>query len=355
MKKQIQNTSKRAKTIKSEHPATPKKTFVKFFAITFLVCLLVFTSGMGIFATILDQRPMDKDSDNTRVREQTEEKMDILFPAEGIFATEFKDSKRVNVLLMGTTEEGLADTIMLASFDPETKAASIISVPRDTYYERPGAYGASLKLNAVAHEGPEEVAKAVHNILLGIPINYYAVVNYEGVKNIVESIGGVPMDVPMRMKYSSPSQNLYIDLQPGEQILNGEKAVQFLRFRSGYQNADIGRIAAQQAFVKSAVKQAIGLQLPKVAKTVIQNVDSDITNRAILYLAGKAAGMDASKLRSFHVTGRNATINGGSFWMRDEDPVIEAMLRDAYIDPESVTTGSAITGSAVSGGAIDGE
>jgi LCP family protein required for cell wall assembly len=328
---------------------TPKKTFAIFFVVTLLACIVVFTSGLGIFATILDQRPMAKDPDNIeRPRELTEEKMDILFPAEGMFAAEFADSKRVNILLMGTTDEGLADTIMLASFDPETQAADIISVPRDTYYERPGASGANLKINSVAHQGPEELARAVHNVLLGIPINYYAVLDYKGVANIVDSIGGVPMNVPIRMRYSSPPQNLYIDLQPGEQILDGDKAVQYLRFRSGYRNGDIGRVEAQQAFVKNAVKQAMGLQLPKVAKTVIENVNSDITNRAILYLAGQAVDLDASKVRSFLLPGTAQSIKGGSFWVRKDDTEIATMLREVYVIPDPVTTEGAITGGAVS-------
>jgi LCP family protein required for cell wall assembly len=325
--------------------SAPKKTFTKFFVITFFACLVLIASGIGIFGAVLNQRPMEKDAIE-RPREQTEEKLDVLFPGEGIFAAEFKDSKRVNVLLLGTTDEGLADTIMLASFDPETQAAEIISVPRDTYYERPGFYGASLKINAVAHEGPEEMARAVHDVLLGIPINYYAILNYEGVANIVDAIGGVPMNVPMNMYYSSPSQNLYINIKAGEQVLDGEKAVQYLRFRSGYRSGDIGRVEAQQEFVKSAVRQAVGLQLPKVAKTVIANVDSDITNRAILYLAGKASGMDASKVRSFILPGDGKTINGGSFWIRGDETEIEAMLREVYAVPEPVT-GAAVTGDAI--------
>jgi LCP family protein required for cell wall assembly len=345
--------AKLSKKNKKERPATSKKTFTKFFVITFIACVVVFTSGIGIFATILNQRPMEKNSDVQKVREQTEEKLDILVPAEGMFADEFKDSKRVNILLMGNTDEGLADTIMLASFDPEKKAADIISVPRDTYYERPVSNKTLLKINSIAHKGPDAMAQAVHEVLLGIPINYYAIINYNGVKNIIDSIGGVPMNIKEDMRYTSKSQNLHINIKAGEQVLDGDKAVQYLRFRSGYVNGDLGRVEAQQEFVKSAIKQAMEMKLTTVAKTVVKNVDSDITNRAILYLAGKAVGMDTTKVRSFLLPGASGSITGSSlsFWKRTGDEATEDMLRQVYLGDEYVTAG-AITGGAVTGEAV---
>jgi LCP family protein required for cell wall assembly len=245
---------------------------------------------------------------------------------------------------------------MLASFDPEKQVADIISIPRDTYYERSGYRGEFLKINSIAHKGPEAMAQAVHEVLIGIPINYYAIVNYDGVKNIVDSIGGVPMNVKKDMRYTSKSQNLYINIKAGEQVLDGDKAVQYLRFRSGYVNGDLGRVEAQQEFVKSAIKQAMEMQLTKVAKTVIDNVDSDITNRAILYLAGKAVDMDSSNVNSFLLPGASGGIKGSglSFWKRTGDDATEDMLRQIYMGDEYVTSG-AITGGAVSGSAIKPE
>ncbi|MDR0357115.1 MAG: LCP family protein [Clostridiales Family XIII bacterium] len=347
---------KEADKEKEKKSPTTRRTFSKFFLITFLICIVVIVAGIFIVNTVLDQRPMDKNSTDERPRTQTDEKLDLIYPGEGIFAEEFKDSKRVNVLLMGTTNEGLADTIILISFDPETQELDAVSVPRDTYYKREGYSSSYLKINAVAHEGADAMAKAVHEVLLGIPINYYAIIDYDGVANIVNEIGGVPMNVPRNMVYSSPPQNLYINIKAGEQILDGEKSVQYLRYRSGYRNGDIGRVEAQQAFIKSAVKQVFENKLTKVAKVVADNVDSDITTRAILYLADKASGMDPETIRTFLLPGTSGVVSGSSlsFWRRADDSEIEAMLREIYAGPESVT-GGAITDGAVTDGAVAGK
>jgi LCP family protein required for cell wall assembly len=342
---------------KAKKPATPGRTFGKFFGITFAVAIVVATIGVTYGMHLLDSRIFDKGVDAVSppaAEDLTDEKIDILVPGEGIFAADYKDSKRVNVLLLGNTDEGLTDTIMLASFDPDTKAMDIVSVPRDTYFERPGfAYGGYLKINAAFHEGFMETANAVHTILQGIPINYYAVIDYEGIKKIVDSMDGVPMYVPMRMKYTSAHQNLYIDLKKGDQILDGDHAVQFLRFRKGYKEGDIGRVKAQQNFVKAAIKRALGLNLPKVADSVVKNVESDIRLRTILYLLKQSSGVSLSDVETYILPGADDYIDNLSFYIPAEPAEIEAMLRGIYDGTQTTTGGAVTTGGATTGSATE--
>jgi LCP family protein required for cell wall assembly len=232
---------------------------------------------------------------------------------------------------------------MLASFDPETQKMDIISVPRDTYYQRPDYnYGGYLKINSVLEtDGIKGAAKAVHNVLEGVQINYYAIMNYEGVKKVVDSIGGVPMDVPMDMHYTDKKQNLYIDLKKGKQTLDGAHAIQFLRFRKGYAEGDIGRVKAQQQFVKNAVKEAMGLNLPKVAKTVMDNMDSDLDLRAITYLASKAIGMGGDDLTLHTLPGDDGQrIQGLSFWVAADSEEVLEMMREVYTGIPQTTEGA---------------
>jgi LCP family protein required for cell wall assembly len=343
--------------------ATPGKAFTKFFVITFICCIVGITAGLGAMDVLLGQKPMEKgataSSESLSVGE-TEEKMNILIPASDTFKTDpdFKDSKRVNILLFGNTINkgetyGLTDTIMLGSFDPETKKFDVISVPRDTYYDEgrekyvtnggPGF----LKINSVLEsEGVKGAAESIHDVLQGVQINYYAVANYDGVAEIIDAIGGVPMDVPFNMHYTSAKQNLYIDLKKGKQTLDGAHAIQFLRYRKGYRNGDIGRVEAQQKFLKSAIKESMGLNLPKIAQTVMENVDSDLDLRAILYLASKAAGMDSGDVNMHMLPGTDSRISGLSFWeAADADEVIE-MMREVYTGIPRTTEG-AISSSAL--------
>jgi LCP family protein required for cell wall assembly len=315
--------------------------------LTIIIAILVIV-GTGAyigFESTLDARFMEKDPkasyrniEHTGLK--TSENLDILIPADGMFSEEFPDSKRVNILLLGNTNEGLSDTIIIASFDPDTQQLDLISVPRDTYYERPGYSASFLKLNAVFHEGPMATAEAVHEIVQGIPINYYAVIEYNGIKKIVDAMGGVPMDVKQPMHYTSKGGKLKIDIDPGEQVLDGDHAVQFLRFRYGYASGDVGRVEAQQQFLKNAVNKALDSNVAATAKTIIDNVDSDVNLRAMLYVSSKVSGMSERNIKSFVLPGTYDYIGGLSFWLRKPDDEIKAMLRYVYGGEEAVSGGA---------------
>lgn len=268
------------------------------------------------------------------------------------FYKEFTDKNRVNILLLGVNG-GMTDTIMLGSYDMDDQKVDVISVPRDTYYDRKGVtVTAAKKINAIYHnDGAVGTAQAVSKVLEGIPINYYVVIDYKGVGKVVDAMGGVPMDIPIHMYYHDPYDKppLSIDIPKGHQLLNGTTAIQFLRFRHGdpgypqYPRGDIDRIAAQQKFIKSALKQSIGPQLPKVIKTAVESVDSNITLGEALKITAKAAGLTPSDLTSYTVPGEAVTIDGLSFWKTDASKT-KQMLIEIFAglenDPAAALKGS---------------
>lgn len=317
---------------------SPKKTFARFFFITFIVVLIIGIGGLTVASSFLDKQLFDKGTTGGSVG--------LLIPGEGMFTTdpEFTGSNRVNVLLLGETREKLSDTIMLASYDPDTKDIDVISIPRDTYHEREGhSSPGEKKINAAYWGDPVSSAQAVHEVLEGIPINYYATVNYEGVANIVDAIGGVDVDIPFDMNYEKPSENLSIHLKAGKQTLNGEDAVRFLRYRSGYANGDLGRVEAQQQFIESAIKKSLSLKLPKVANATIENVDSDITLRVILSMASDLPDMGSNSISTNTLPGNSGMYQGLSFFFCDKQQTIE-MLRAIYSGEDFEATTSAIKG-----------
>ncbi len=179
-----------------------------------------------------------------------------------------------NILIMATDEDGTrTDTLMLASFNKKNKSLDFLSVPRDTYVtvsdesyalmcgEYPQPNGKNMKINAVHHYGGEqygtELIKSEVENLLGIKLDYYVKVDFDAFRYIIDSVGGIDFYVPCDMKYTDPLQNLNIDLKEGQQLLNGEQAEHLLRFRSGYANADIGRISVQQDFMKAFISQTL--------------------------------------------------------------------------------------------------
>lgn len=215
-------------------------------------------------------------------------------------------SKRVNFLVLGVEEDPRTDTIILASFDTEHKLLDLISIPRDTYYHvKSHSSGDHRKINAAYARTREKGAlEAVENIL-NIPIHYYVEVKYEGVKKIVEALGGVEVYVPMKMH----------DIPKGDQVLNGEDAIVFLRFRKGYKSGDIGRVKAQQEFIKSAIKKSLSLRLPLVIKATFKAVKTDISLTKTLYYSYKAMNIDTEDITFNILPGKSSyEYVGGKGW-----------------------------------------
>ena len=294
---------------------------VKVFIIVFVILVIVFTAGRFLIEKygLLGILGGDVMKD-----------LSPLAGGDSAFSAEFSDSKRVNVLLLGTNED-LSDTIMVMSFDTELKRVDGISIPRDTYYDRPDYDSPALrKINSVFKtEGFVGAATAVSNVLGGVPIHSYARITDEGVAAIVDAMGGIDIYVPMNMDYEDPGQDLYIHLQEGQQTLNGDQAVQFLRFRSGYPTADLGRIDAQQEFMRQAFKQSIGFGFPKVVSTAMKEVETDLKKTVALKLGAKAVGMDAEDFQMWTIPGAPKTIDGSSYFYADEAGTLE-MMRQIY-------------------------
>jgi LCP family protein required for cell wall assembly len=257
--------------------------------------------------------------------------MDDIEPIAGgdsEFAQMYKDSKRVNVLLLGTNQ-GLSDTIMLGSFDTELKRVDVVSVPRDTYYERDGYSDPGfLKINSILEtDGETAIAEAVSNILGGVPIHFYEIISDDGVANIVDAMGGVDIDVPVDMHYADPGQDLYIDINAGPQKLDGAHAVQYLRFRSGYATGDLGRVDAQQSFLKEAFKQSIGVGFPKVAKTAISELDTNMKTNIAIRIASKAVGMESKDIETYMTPGESYMNYNTSYYNVDKAGAADMMHR----------------------------
>lgn len=202
-------------------------------------------------------------------------------------------------LLAGSDQDGVrTDTIMLCGIDTEAGTAAVMSLPRDTLVLLDGA---PTKLNALyAHggmgqSGMEYLRDRVSK-MLGVPIDGYALVSLEAFAEAIDLLGGVQYNVPVAMQYDDPWQDLHIDLQPGEQLLNGTQAAHLLRFRSGYYNADLGRIEVQQDFLKALAKQCLRIdKLPKLgsmASILSEELVTDLSAGNLLWLGLKLLSMD---------------------------------------------------------------
>ena len=298
-------------------------TFFRHFIVAFVILTLVLIPTRVLFASVSQIEILSGE-------ENLMKEMPALVDENSLFFDAAKDQQRVNMLLVGANQ-GMTDTLILASYDMKNQRVDLISIPRDTYYARPGHNGAAAKkINAIYNSDKMlGTATAVSELLLGMPIHYYAMVDYQGVGTIVDAMGGVPMTIPFHMTYNDPYDDppLHIDIAEGYQVLNGEQAIQFLRYRHGYPEGDIGRVKAQQEFMKSAFKQMLSLSLPNIAVTITQNVDSDITLGMATKLATKAIGLTGENMSTYMLPGVPDTIEGASYWIPDQTQT-EAMLTE---------------------------
>ncbi len=251
----------------------------------------------------------------------------------GILDGLIADKKPMNFLLLVGDNTGNTDSMIVVNYNPKNNKLSLLTIPRDTRVTLKNktlpkinaAYGAGGR----KHEGAAYAAQVVSN-LTGININYYVHINLEAIKKITDMLGGVYFDVPTDMKYSDPSQGLYINLKKGYQHLDGDKVEQLLRFRkpSGkytselkqyYDGSDIKRTEMQIKFLKEFMAQKLTLQyLPRYNSVLNYAFSNMVTNMKLndaLSLAQGVIHISPDTLTSFRLGGDDKSLSSGWFYI----------------------------------------
>lgn len=262
----------------------------------------------------------------------------VLFSVDGGREYNFLDSntgKNENILVVGVDKDGIrADVIMLLSINKEDRAMNLISIPRDTKVKL--SNGKVSKINAcLGKEDGDEVLVEACRMLTGVSINHYCKVNFEGLRNIVDILGGIEYNVPIDMDYDDPVQDLHIHLKKGKQLLSGADVEGLVRFRSGYNNADLGRIDTQQDFLKEAMRQKLSLRyifkLPAVMREVNKNFETDVTMLDVLTIAFNARSCHG--VSSYTLPGEAKYTGGVSYFVADKDvrEQVAALIGEDFI------------------------
>lgn len=281
--------------------------------------------------------------------------------------TNVEDLEPIQVLIMGESgvdDYKLADTIMVASYNPKTQSASILSIPRDTYVGRKDRKTASInylqsyKINTVFRSGtniPEAIDRI--NALTGLKLENYVIIDTKALIKLVDAIGGVTFDVPIDMYYTDDTeQNLYIDLKAGEQLIDGAKAEQLLRFRhnndgstypSSYGQQDLGRMRTQREFIKATLKQTLqpknAFKIKQIMDVMTENVKTNMDISKLKAYIPSAVKFDADNIQTDMVPGTVEMCNGVSIYVantKETKKIVDRLFNDQSTDEnvENTTT-----------------
>ncbi|MFO7815885.1 MAG: LCP family protein [Halanaerobiales bacterium] len=274
----------------------------------------------------------------------------------------FRKSK-LNILVAGYDSSingpPRADTIIVASINLNTNEIGLLFIPRDTRVKVNG-HGYNRINSAHAYGGIELLNETVEDFL-NIKLDYYLETDFQGFEEIIDLIGGIDIHISKPLEYIDEAGGVNINLPAGDVHLNGEKALQYVRYR-GDKLGDIGRVSRQQKFIKAVMKKTtspqIILKLPSIYSEVMNSVNTNIPIKDVTPFAKLAKKADLNNLKTEMVPGRPEYINGASYWIAEEealDIMVDNLIRSKeYIHNDqyyvTILNGNGISGLASGAG-----
>lgn len=264
------NTQKK----KSKKSKKKKKRLFTGVFIVLLVCFIVVFGWIGYVSAYIYPMLFGSFGD--------EDKAPITEEQKAAFA-----SGQLTVLMMGSDRRenwstSRSDTLMVAFVDLDQDEVRLLSIPRDTYITIPTS-GEETKVNAAYAYGGVDLVKQTLASNFDIDVDYYLDVDFQGFVDVIDTLGGITVNVPMDMHYSAEG----IDLKAGVQKLDGDEALQFVRFRSDGQG-DLGRVDRQQAFLVVLKEELFSagalLKIPDISSAVMKHMDTDFTGTQMLQI-----------------------------------------------------------------------
>ncbi len=232
------------------------------------------------------------------------------------------NTQRINVLLIGKdynhtnkdilyTKGSRSDTLMVFSLDLQNKTISALSIPRDTYI--PARHG---KINAAYAQGGAPMAIDTVGKLIGLRPDYYIALKPDGVKALVDKIGGVEVTALDIMKYDDHWGGLHIDMPAGTYTINGDQAIGYTRFRKSNpglphskEEGDSRRMARQQNLIRAmatrAKNPAVLMQADQVLNVAFDQIETNLSRNQIVALATIFRQAEPEKITSATLMGED--------------------------------------------------
>lgn len=241
------------------------------------------------------------------------------------FHSDILANDRLNILAVGTDSleaRGRADSILVLSVSPKTKDTILFSIPRDLRVMIPER-GMDKINHAFAYGGVDLLKKTVED-LIGLPIHYYGVVDFEGFKYVIDALGGIDIYVEKDMYYIDRAGSVKINLHKGQQVLDGEKALEYVRFRSD-SLGDLGRIQRQQKLINAVIDKILNVdnltKIPNIVSSLPDYINTNMGSSDIISLARLMKDIDREKIWIETIKGEPQYIGGVSYLVVDTQEV----------------------------------
>ena len=250
---------------------------------------------------------------------------------------------RQNILILGVDDNPdvpdlwtgtRTDTIIIANIDPKTKSVNAVSVPRDSKVYLAGNKGIN-KINSAHAIGGVELTKKTVEKTLGIRIHRYVLVHENIIKDLVDALGGVDIYIEKPMQYRDYTAHLNINFSQGQHRLNGQEAIEYLRFRHD-KMGDIGRTQRQQWFLRGIVKKlqdpSTISKIPELISIANQYIKTDISPAEMVHYAEFIRHIDLAGTEIATLPGQPNQKGYISYWILDPDKTQEVVNRLLYRD-----------------------
>ncbi len=268
-----------------------KDNFIKIIKsiIVFLLFVIVFAAGFILWGFLKGEKIENPIADITGPKDE------FLFLLAGVDSTGEETGTRT-------------DTLMLIRADSNNNTVDMISIPRDSYVSINGKMD---KINAAHSYGGIDLTMSVVRDFLGINLDKYMVISFEAVIEGIDALGGMDVDVSQDVAGA-------MGINPGIHTMSGDEVLKYVRFRKGYQNADLGRINTQQDFLKQFIKEATKPtnlpKLPKVYAAMKPYIKTNMNIKDLSSLAMKFKFVDSSNLNSVRLEGEGFNMGGISYY-----------------------------------------
>lgn len=231
-----------------------------------------------------------------------------------------------------------SDSIILVRCDPNKKVVTLVSIPRDSKVTYKGSIYKITETHAIG--GSEAVVECV-NELCGVKISHYAEINFDGMKQLVDSVGGIDINVPEGDEVDDPEAGP-VKIEAGQQHMDGEAALTFCRARHQFQDGDYTRMRHQRMVLGALANQILNnldvTKIPSLVESLSSMVATDLNVQDIVSLVNAMKGMDTNSMYSCNLpshAGADTYIDGKSYVFVDEEKTKEIMARvDAGVDPQ---------------------